>query len=165
MKSEQNAHTQSHTCEEETGTAKCTRTRRTAAQCSHRSHGKSSGRAHYLQRRIVLRCGIVFGSTSNTCPSMYAIRIITSYLLFLPAMQCQHPPLLLERYFPAQKLNSWLSRRRPMREKKPSSSLPSPLRVASFFQLQLQRCTRRPTTQAQSQRVKSLTRSRSGINL
>ena len=47
-------------------------------------------------------------------------------------MQCQHPPpfVLPELSFPAQKLNSWLSRRRPMREKKKPS--PSSLRVASL---------------------------------
>ena len=60
-----------------------------------------------------------------------------------------------ELFFPAQKLNSWLSRRRPMRgEKKPSS-----LRVASFFSPLPTHSTAAvhspPTTQSRSQTVKS----------
>ena len=68
-----------------------------------------------------------------------------------------HGDISIDVFFPALKLNSWLSvppRRRPMREEKPSLPLallfPFALRVASFSRL-LQRRTLQPTTQARSQ--------------
>ena len=47
----------------------------------------------------------IFGSTSNTCP-FYNILLPTCNAM----SACPSPLFLLERFFPAQKLNSWLSR-------------------------------------------------------